>query len=359
MTRDIPVEKLAKQEKDYVLIDVRSPGEYKEATIPGAVNVPLFTDEERAEIGIAYKHRGQKEAKWQGMHLVSPKLPRLMEQIKEHTTGKQPVVFCWRGGMRSLSMATFAQFSGLPVLRLTGGYRAYRQHVNEHLTAALLPDVLYVLHGMTGVGKTHILTQLAAWEQHVLDLEDYAGHRGSVFGSIGIEEKNQKMFDALLYENLLEIKKNDDSYAYMEAESRRIGKIVLPEFLVEGKRKGIHFSVEAPLEVRVERLYEDYIIPYQDKGWFIQQVTEAFQAIARRMETSARNDCYRYLVERKYRLFIRTLLQTYYDPRYSHKEEEYEGEFIHVDASDIKQAAKQLMEYHADKKRKSKKARIS
>ncbi|WP_035100040.1 tRNA 2-selenouridine(34) synthase MnmH [Aneurinibacillus terranovensis] len=345
-SRDITVDTIAANNKKYVLIDVRSPGEYKEATIPGAVNVPLFTDDERAIIGTTYKNEGKNQAKWKGMEIVSPKLPKLMQEIKNYVNAEQePVLFCWRGGMRSMSMATFAAMSGLPIQRLQGGYRSYRQYVTEHLSSELLPRKTYALHGMTGVGKTLILNQLARWGEPVLDLEEYAGHRGSVFGSVGIKEKNQKMFDALLFTSLMDIKSRGFSHMFMEAESRRIGRIVVPEFMMEAKANGVHFLVKAPVELRVERIYQDYIEPNKDEEWFFRKVSEAYQLIAKRMETSARNDCYRYLIERKYRHFIRTLLTVYYDPRYTHKEEAYSGEFISIDAANIERAAREIQSY--------------
>ena len=248
-----------------------------------------------------------------------------------------------------MSVATFALFSGLNVLRLSGGYRAYRRYVVEHLAEELLPERTFILHGMTGVGKTLILHQLKEWKEPVLDLEGLAGHRGSVFGSIGTLEKNQKSFDGLLFDTLSSFKKAKLNYMYIEAESRRIGKIVLPEFLLDAKAKGIHFFIHAPLDLRVERIYEDYITPYEEKEWFLQRIHSAFQTIAHRMETSARNACYRYLMEKKYRHFIRTLLKEYYDPRYSYKEEEYQGQFIEINALDIKKASQEIMAYGPQK----------
>jgi tRNA 2-selenouridine synthase len=345
-SRDVNIEKLLEHRDHYTLIDVRSPGEYSEANIPGAVNIPLFTNDERAVVGTTYKEEGKNQAKWKGMEIVSPKLPLLMEEIKKQTgSERQPVLYCWRGGMRSQSMTAFALMSGLPVVRLEGGYRAYRQYVTEHLSEEIAPDMAYVLHGLTGVGKTRILNRLKEWDEPVLDLEGYAGHRGSVFGAVGIQEKNQKMFDSLLFDELIQFQERGIGYVFMEAESRRIGRVVVPDFIMEAKSRGVQFHVTAPLDIRIDRIYEDYITPYQHEEWFTKQVTDAFNSIGRRMETSARNDCYRYLVERKYRQFIRTILIKYYDPRYSYKKEEYDGEFIEVNAESIENAAAQLRDF--------------
>ena len=344
-TKDIPIEKLLSHDANYIPIDVRSPGEFHEATIPGAINIPLFTNEERAIVGTTYKQKGQKEAKWLGMEIVSPKLPSMLKEIKNLIeAGKVPLLFCWRGGMRGMSMATFAGFSGLRVFRLTGGYRAFRQYIVEHLNEHLLPKQTFVLHGMTGVGKTLILNQLKKEGEPVLDLEGFAGHRGSVFGSIGIEEKNQKSFDGELFDTLWSFKEKQIPYMFVEAESRRIGRILLPDFIMEAKDKGFHLLITASLDMRVERIYEDYIGPNEQEPWFFNQVQQAFQHIAKRMETGSRTDCYRYLMEKKYRHFIRTLLVSYYDPRYANKENEYEGQFIEINAEDIKMAAKTIKE---------------
>ncbi|MCK9905796.1 tRNA 2-selenouridine(34) synthase MnmH, partial [Frankia sp. Cpl3] len=177
------------------LIDVRSPGEFARDTIPGAVNIPLFSDRERAQVGIMYKQEGQAAAQWLGMQLVSPKMETLMQSVRQRAeeTGEAPVMFCWRGGMRSRAMATFSAFSGLQVGRLIGGYRAYRQHVVKTIEPYQVKAPVYLLHGMTGVGKTELLRRLEEKGYPVLDLERMAGHRGSVFGHIGSgKPANQK-----------------------------------------------------------------------------------------------------------------------------------------------------------------------
>ncbi|MDP4171532.1 MAG: tRNA 2-selenouridine(34) synthase MnmH, partial [Bacillota bacterium] len=194
--RDITVEDLFNTENP-VIIDVRAPIEYKDGSIPGSINIPLFTDEERHIIGIIYKNEGQASAKWRAMELVSPKLPGLLKEIKELSEGKIPVIHCWRGGMRSQAVMTFLEFSGIRAKRLAGGYKAYRQYILQQIPS-MLPEKAVVIHGMTGVGKTEILKILNNQGYPVLDLEGMAGHRGSIFGSIGIGEgNNQKTFDSL------------------------------------------------------------------------------------------------------------------------------------------------------------------
>lgn len=245
------------------VIDVRSPGEFARESIPGAVNIPLFSDSERAQVGTMYKQEGQAAAQWLGMQIVSPKMDALMQAIRQRgeEQGEPPTIFCWRGGMRSRAMATFATFSGLRVRRLQGGYRAYRQHVLETIEPYELQVPVYLLHGMTGVGKTELLARLENKGVPVIDLERMAGHRGSVFGHIGKgKPANQKMFDARLFETLRKYK--DAPFFVMEAESKRIGNAILPSFLMQAKEQAVHIQLTAPLEVRVQRIYDEYVTPY-------------------------------------------------------------------------------------------------
>lgn len=326
------------------LIDVRSPGEFARESIPGAVNIPLFSDEERAKVGTAYKREGQPAAQWLGMQLVSPKMETLMQAIRqrEEDLGEPPTIFCWRGGMRSRAMATFATFSGLRVRRLQGGYRAYRQHVLETIEPYELRVPVYLLHGMTGAGKTELLRKLENRGYPVLDLERMAGHRGSVFGHIGKgKPANQKMFDARLFETL---RKNQDApFFIMEAESKRIGNAVLPSFLMDAKRQAVHIQLTASLEVRVQRVYEEYVVPFSWRPDFAEKVEQAYASIARRMPTEQAALLRAALAERDYRSAIASLLVHYYDPRYQNKQDEYVDRWEHlVDASDLEKAASEI-----------------
>ncbi len=223
--------------KQPVFIDVRSLGEFAEATIPGAINIPIFSDEERAAIGTIYKNENPEKARELGLEIVSPKLPGLVKAVKEASKSGTPVLFCWRGGSRSESLCSILRLMKMSGYRLEGGYKAYRQFILEELANYDFPPKLLVLHGFTGGGKTEILHRLAKLGHPVLDLEGLAGHRGSAFGSIGIEDvRGQKQFDALLYNRLEELK--DQPYVLMEAESKRIGRVNMPDYLFEQKNNG-------------------------------------------------------------------------------------------------------------------------
>ena len=157
--KDISVQELINF-NHYIPVDVRAPIEHHEAAIPGSVNIPLFTDEERKEIGTLYKQAGEEPAKWRAMEIVSPKLPKLLKEIKDlKNSGAEPVIHCWRGGMRSKSVASFLDYAGVSSVRLSGGYKAYREFILEQIPL-LLPEKAVVLHGMTGTGKTDLLKEL-------------------------------------------------------------------------------------------------------------------------------------------------------------------------------------------------------
>ncbi|WNS76391.1 tRNA 2-selenouridine(34) synthase MnmH [Bacillus sp. DTU_2020_1000418_1_SI_GHA_SEK_038] len=340
--KEISVEQLLAL-KNAVPIDVRSPGEYDEFKIPGAVNVPLFTNEERAMIGTIYKQEGSDMAKWRAMEVVSPKLPSILGQIKGiREEGKHPVIYCWRGGMRSQSVATFLSFAGISIHRLAGGYRAYRQFILEEIPG-LIPSRAISIHGMTGVGKTEVLEKLKEKGMPVINLEALARHRGSIFGSFGLfEGHNQKTFDSLLFQTLWEVK--DSPFFLVEAESKRIGKVVQPDELLAIKHQGFNINLQASLSSRIERIYREYVEPYQHEQWFHDKVMERLKYIFKRIKDSdiiaALNEAAR---NKNYKLIIQVLLEEYYDPRYSHKQLDYVGAFHHIEAENTEKAVEEIL----------------
>lgn len=336
--KEITVAEL-QNKKNPIVIDIRSPIEFKDGSIPGAINIPLFTDEERQEIGTIYKHEGQEAAKWRAMERVSPKIPELLKQIKaEMAMGEELIIHCWRGGMRSKAVVTFLEFAGVQAMRLVGGYKAFRQYVLTQIPE-MYPEKAVVLHGLTGVGKTEVLKLLKRQGYPILDLEEMAGHRGSIFGTIGLEDgHNQKTFDSLLFEGLKVI--HGSSYFIMEAESKRIGKAVQPEELMDRKMSGIHIHINTPFEERLKHLVNQYVVPFKSEPWYHEKIATNIDKILRRIKD---NDMKKQLVttleEKNYQEMIRILLDYYYDPRYDHKRQEYNGEFIEVYADDYQDAA--------------------
>ncbi|AWE08563.1 tRNA 2-selenouridine(34) synthase MnmH [Lysinibacillus sp. 2017] len=316
MFQDISIEELLslKDKNKLTLIDVRSPSEYKDATIPGSMNIPFFNDEERAEVGTIYKQVSVDAAKERGLEIASAKLPRFVKQFAE-LEGKK-AVFCWRGGMRSRTTATVLSLMGIKVFRLEGGYRTYRNWVVNQLESLELKPKAYVLNGYTGTGKTIILHHLNDEGYPTLDLEGMANHRGSVFGQIGLEPSNQKRFDALLYENIKRVQKSP--FVFLEGESKRIGRVVIPDFVLEKKNHGLQLFIELPVEERVKHILEDYQ-PWDHE----EECLEAFIRVKRRIHTPIANKIEMDLKSGDYSSAVRLLLEYYYDPLYNHSAEQF------------------------------------
>lgn len=323
MFQDIVLQDLfqLRETKDLVLIDVRSPSEFRESTIPGSLNIPLFDDGERAEIGTIYKQVSVHAAKERGLEIVSAKLPAFIRSFAD-IPGKK-VVFCWRGGMRSKTTATVLSLMGIHSYRLTGGYREYRKWVVETLESAEFAPKAIVLHGNTGTGKTSILRKMKERGYPVVDLEALAGHRGSIFGHIGLEGHNQKTFDSMLLEEVMRYQ--DSPFVLMEAESKRIGKAVLPDFLMQKKEQGYHIWVEMPTEARVRHILEDYS-PWQHQ----EECLLAFRQIKSRIHTPIAAEIEACLKTEKYEQAVELLLVHYYDPRYAFSSDAYEKEEMQV-----------------------------
>jgi tRNA 2-selenouridine synthase len=343
--KEITIEELY-QINNPVIIDIRSPIEFKDGAIPGAINIPLFTDEEREEVGTIYKLGGQEQAKWRAMELVSPKIPTLLKSIKEVSKGKggQLIIHCWRGGSRSKAVVTFLDFAGVRSKRLIGGYKAFRQYILNEIPS-ILPDRAVVLHGLTGVGKTKILQLLQKREYPVLDLEEMAGHRGSIFGTIGLDGgNNQKIFDSLLFDGLKRLQ--DVSYFLMEAESKRIGKATQPEALMTKKLHGIHIYLHMPMEQRIAHLVLEYVDPFKHLPWYHDEIQESLEKVLRRVkDVEMKKRLLGHLENRNYPELIKLLLENYYDPKYDHKRQEYKGDFLDIYAESHEEAVEKIIHY--------------
>ncbi|MEO0899860.1 MAG: tRNA 2-selenouridine(34) synthase MnmH [Bacteroidota bacterium] len=242
------------REKGFPVVDVRSPGEFRKGHLPAAVNIPLFDNDERAIVGTLYKQEGRQSAFLKGLEIVGPKMRSFVEEATQISQGKKILTYCWRGGMRSHSMAQLWEASGLATSTLIGGYKAFRKHVHASMA---LPYEFHVIGGPTGSGKTFILHELKKMGEQVVDLEGLAKHKGSAFGGIGEEEQpSTETFENLLWKRLSEL--DASKRIWVEDESMLIGKIFIPEVFYERMQQSRIFVIQLPLRARLDHLVEIY-----------------------------------------------------------------------------------------------------
>jgi tRNA 2-selenouridine synthase len=247
-------EQFLQQSKSVPVIDVRAPKEFRQGHIPGAINLPLFDDEERAAVGITYTLVGSEAAFLKGLELVGPKLAGMVMQAKAIAKTGELLVHCWRGGMRSEAMAWLLSFSRIKTSVLTGGYRTYRHYIRESLKGG--PPIL-ILGGMTGSGKTEILHHLSSLGEQVLDLEGLANHKGSAFGSLGqADQPTTEQFENNMAAQWLAL--DPGKTVWVEDESRNVGKVIIPEPLFLKMTAAPVVFVDVPFDIRVNRLSAEY-----------------------------------------------------------------------------------------------------
>ncbi len=236
------------------ILDVRAPAEYAQGHIPGAVSLPLFTDEERAHIGTTYKQVNPEKAVLLGLDFFGPKLRPLVEQAKKLAPSQEVRLHCWRGGMRSGAVQWLLELAGFQVTLLDHGYKDYRRWAAAEFAR---PRQLYVLGGYTGSGKTAVLHALAAQGQPVLDLEGLANHKGSSFGSLGQPpQPTQEQFENDLAAALGALP--TDRPVWVEDESRSIGSLHIPTPFFGQMQAAPLLALDVPRAARVPKLAEEY-----------------------------------------------------------------------------------------------------
>ncbi|MBI1268539.1 MAG: tRNA 2-selenouridine(34) synthase MnmH [Cryomorphaceae bacterium] len=237
-----------------VLLDVRSPAEFSVSHIPGAISFPLFSDDERAKVGTAYKAVGQQYAFDLGIEFVGPKLVNFVREARSLTNGKPIFMYCWRGGMRSSSMAWLLRSAGMQVDLLPGGYKAFRRLVVDDLARV---QNLLVLGGMTGAGKTEVLRELHEKGVQVIDLEGIANHKGSAFGNLMDEEQpTSEMFNNIVWKLVTNF--SSSKPIWLEDESRSIGTVYILEDFYQQMIKAPFVIIEKDRSERAEKLAREY-----------------------------------------------------------------------------------------------------
>lgn len=240
------------------IVDTRSPAEFAEDHVPGAISCPVLDNEERARVGTIYKQESPFDAKKLGAALVAKNIARHIENkfVEKPKTWK-PLVYCWRGGKRSGAMAHVLREVGWEAKSLEGGYKAYRRYVVDSLSTLPERFTFRVIHGVTGSGKSRLLRALAAAGAQVLDLEELAAHRGSVLGNLPERpQPSQKMFESLLLKTLLGLDPSKE--IYVEGESKKIGQLQVPEALIARMRASECLLLQMDTPTRVALLMDEY-----------------------------------------------------------------------------------------------------
>lgn len=294
------------------LLDVRSPAEFAEDHIPGAINVPVLDNAQRARVGTLYTQVSPFEARKVGAALIARNIAAHLEQhFMDKPKNWRPLVYCWRGGQRSGAMAHILSQVGWSVGQLAGGYKAYRQRVRSELQALPAGFRFRVICGPTGSGKSRLLEALAECQAQVLDLENLANHRGSLLGGLpDSPQPSQKGFETRLWNALRHF--DPAQPVFVEAESRKIGVISLPDSLLHSIRQADCIRLDAGLETRATLLLEDY-------DHFLRQPELLLQTLQQLAPLHSRQTLqhWRQLTEEKaWRQLVTELLEVHYDPAY-------------------------------------------
>lgn len=332
----IEIEEYIEKQTRYQLVDVRTAAEYMEGSAHNSINVPMFDEEERARIGNIYK-RSPRAARFAALDLLGPKLPRFIRRIHRHCWGKTPLIVCWRGGMRSRFTVELLLLAGVNARQLAGGYKAYRRFIRQKLSDFPLKNPLVILKGKTGTGKTMLLKALADKGLRILDLEGLAGHRGSAFGGfLDQPAVSQKNFDARLYFKLLEL--NSSQWLVVEGESKRIGNVYLPDFLYNRMRRAPVIETDAPRELRIRRIVEEYAPADQAAK---DKIRLALQRLKGKLAPTVTKQLAECLEREDYHSFADILLRRHYDNIYDFQLPGKEV-LLKVDTTDMEKAANDI-----------------
>jgi tRNA 2-selenouridine synthase len=305
--------------KSIPLIDVRSPAEFAEGHISGAINIPIFDDQERAIVGTLYKNKGRLPAIEKGLELVGPKMANFVREALLIASSGQLLVHCWRGGMRSESMAWLFERVGIKCFTLKEGYKAYRNYLLEKIGGI---SHLTIIEGHTGSGKTEILYCLKALGEQIIDLEGLAHHKGSVFG--GIDQPLQpttQQFQNEIFEEILSF--DLSKRVWVEGESLSVGRVFLPDSLWNLMNKAHCIEIQVSKSERIKRIVNDYGTLNDDL------MENAIRSLVKRLGDQRMNEILD-LYRNKNLNVVADMLLDYYDETYQYSRNKYKRKLTQI-----------------------------
>lgn len=310
---------------NYILIDVRSPYEFKIEHIPDSINIPIFNDEQRRLIGETYIQDSPELAKKMGIEYASKRLPDIYEQVSKLDREYDKLIFfCARGGFRSSSLVSLFMTIGVNSFKLDKGYKGYRKYINDNLPEVIEDVKFVVLYGNTGAGKTDILKCLEDKGMDILDLEACANHRGSILGSVGLgDQSTQKSFESQIYKSL---KDRKTDLIFVEGESKKIGKVIIPNYIYEKMNEGINICIDTDLNLRIDNILSDYVHGTDE------ELIYALNYLRQQLGHEKIDNYIEMIKEKRYREIIGDLMINYYDPHYEYKNRQYIKNFYNEDS---------------------------
>ena len=330
------------------IIDVRSPAEYADDHIPGAINLPVFTNDERAVIGTLYKQTSPFVARREGAALVSANIAKhISSRLKDKPENWRPLIHCWRGGQRSRAFAHICGEIGWASFLLDGGYKTYRNQVLTGLKTAPLNFNICIISGSTGSGKTHLLHALARQGAQILDLEGLASHKGSLLGAIpDTPQPSQRYFESLIFHELNKLDEN--RVVFIEAESSRVGNLSLPKELWHAMGRAFVIELQSTNATRLHLLKQDYHHLMTPDSPTLLKLIDGMSA---RHGYEVTTNWKHLLQKQDYDEFVTHLLEEHYDPAYHRASTKHNR--VHIgnvrlsgfEIDDFDQCAKMAMSY--------------
>ncbi|MDF2946081.1 MAG: hypothetical protein K0S51_760 [Bacillales bacterium] len=309
-----------------IVVDVRSESEYKEFNIPNSINIPIFNDHEREYIGTLYKQESIDRAMEEGLKISALKLHNFYMRINQLLNNNEEIIItCHRGGMRSRTIVLTMLLMNLPVKQLDGGIKSFRTKISNTFDFLKKSDYKFlVIEGMTGTSKTKLIVDLEKKGYPTINLEKYAKNRGSIFGHVGLTPTSQKQFEVELYMRYREI--SEASFFIIEAESKRIGNVIVPDWILLGKESGERLKISTTIHKRALNIIEDY--NYEENKL---SLNEAYNKLKKRLPSEIIKLADHALNCGEIVDFVKLLLSEYYDPRYEFTSNKYETSTLNID----------------------------